>query len=96
MILALEQSSSQVLTRTFAVSAFESSNETSSSQHFSVFEAGADIKELKELDFVNAYMGNYLQNLNNTIVSLRTPLICVVKGFAVSTLHHLHTGFLLM
>jgi enoyl-CoA hydratase/carnithine racemase len=49
-----------------------------------LFKAGADIKELKELDLVNAYMGNFLQNLNSIIASLRKPLIGVVNGFAVS------------
>ena len=45
--------------------------------------AGADIKELKELTFVRAYMDNFLQNVNDGVVAVRKPIIAAVNGYAV-------------
>ncbi|PAV16911.1 enoyl- hydratase [Pyrrhoderma noxium] len=47
------------------------------------FCAGADIKELRSLTFVNAYMNKFLQNLNDGLSSLRKPVIAAVNGFAL-------------
>lgn len=46
--------------------------------------AGADIKELKNLTFVRAYMDRFLQNLNDVIANIRKPILAVVNGYAVS------------
>ena len=46
--------------------------------------AGADIKELKELTFVNAYTTNFLKNLNDGLAAVRKPVIAAVNGYAVS------------
>ncbi|EJC98160.1 enoyl-CoA hydratase [Fomitiporia mediterranea MF3/22] len=48
-----------------------------------VFCAGADIKELKELTFVNAYMTRFLQNLNDGVSAVRKPVIAAVNGYAL-------------
>lgn len=48
-----------------------------------VFAAGADIKELKDLTFINAYMGNFLQSLCDGVTSIRKPVIAAVHGFAL-------------
>ena len=48
--------------------------------------AGADIKELKDLTFIQAYTGNFLQDLTNTIKAIRKPLIAAVNGYAVCQL----------
>lgn len=47
------------------------------------FCAGADIKELKDLTFVNAFMGNFLHSLCDGVTSIRKPLIAAVHGFAL-------------
>ena len=47
--------------------------------------AGADIKELKELTFVNAYMTRFLQSLSDGVSAVRKPVIAAVNGYAVST-----------
>jgi len=48
-----------------------------------VFAAGADIKELKDLSFVRAYMGNFLQSLADGVAAIRKPIIAVVNGYAL-------------
>ncbi|CAE6523788.1 unnamed protein product [Rhizoctonia solani] len=48
-----------------------------------VFAAGADIKELEKLTFVNAYMGNFLQSLADGIAAARKPIIAAVNGYAL-------------
>ncbi|KAG8718471.1 putative enoyl-CoA hydratase, mitochondrial [Ceratobasidium sp. 394] len=48
-----------------------------------VFAAGADIKELEKLTFVNAYMGNFLQSLADGIAAARKPVIAAVNGYAL-------------
>ncbi|CAE6462844.1 unnamed protein product [Rhizoctonia solani] len=48
-----------------------------------VFAAGADIKELEKLTFVNAYMGNFLQSLADGIGAARKPIIAAVNGYAL-------------
>ena len=45
--------------------------------------AGADIKELRELTFVEAYMNNFLQDLNDAVTTTRKPIIAAVSGYAV-------------
>jgi enoyl-CoA hydratase/carnithine racemase len=47
--------------------------------------AGADIKELEKLTFVNAFMGNFLQSLADGIAAARKPIIAAVNGYAVSS-----------
>lgn len=49
--------------------------------------AGADIKELEKLTFVDAYMGNFLQSLADGIAAARKPVIAAVNGYAVSFKH---------
>ncbi|CAE6428657.1 unnamed protein product [Rhizoctonia solani] len=51
--------------------------------HEKVFAAGADIKELEKLTFVNAYMGNFLQSLADGIAAARKPVIAAVNGYAL-------------
>ncbi|KAF8609149.1 enoyl-CoA hydratase/isomerase [Ceratobasidium sp. AG-I] len=48
-----------------------------------VFAAGADIKELEKLTFVDAYMGNFLQSLADGITAARKPVIAAVNGYAL-------------
>ncbi|KAG8734035.1 putative enoyl-CoA hydratase, mitochondrial [Ceratobasidium sp. 423] len=48
-----------------------------------VFAAGADIKELEKLTFVNAYMGNFLQSLADGIAAARKPILAAVNGYAL-------------
>ncbi|THH10481.1 hypothetical protein EW145_g1309 [Phellinidium pouzarii] len=50
------------------------------------FSAGADIKELNDLTFVNAYMCKFLQNLNDGIAAIRKPILAAVNGYAASIL----------
>ncbi|QRV91171.1 enoyl-CoA hydratase/isomerase family protein [Ceratobasidium sp. AG-Ba] len=45
--------------------------------------AGADIKELEKLTFVNAYMGNFLQSLADGIAAARKPVLAAVNGYAL-------------
>ncbi|KAH0832321.1 ClpP/crotonase-like domain-containing protein [Lanmaoa asiatica] len=47
------------------------------------FCAGADIKEQSELDFVSAYNGDYLKNLNDGIASTHKPIIGAINGYAL-------------
>ncbi|KAF8741384.1 Enoyl-CoA hydratase/isomerase, partial [Rhizoctonia solani] len=51
--------------------------------HEKVFAAGADIKELEKLTFVNAYMGNFLQSLADGIAAARKPILAAVNGYAL-------------
>lgn len=46
------------------------------------FAAGADIKEMKNLDFVSNYKNNFLNNWTG-ITSIRKPIIAAVSGFAL-------------
>ncbi|EGN97897.1 hypothetical protein SERLA73DRAFT_182681 [Serpula lacrymans var. lacrymans S7.3] len=48
-----------------------------------VFCAGADIKEQKELSFVQAYSADYLKNLNDGLSSIHKPVIGVINGYAL-------------
>lgn len=47
------------------------------------FVAGADIKYMAPLDFVNAYKKNLWANLNDQIVQIRKPIIAAVNGYAL-------------
>ncbi|KAI5117921.1 hypothetical protein M0805_002000 [Coniferiporia weirii] len=47
------------------------------------FCAGADIKELKELTFIKAYMSKFLQNLNDGLAAVQKPIIAAVNGYAL-------------
>ncbi|GAB1519410.1 hypothetical protein RhiTH_002476 [Rhizoctonia solani] len=51
--------------------------------HEKAFAAGADIKELEKLTFVNAYMGNFLQSLADGIAAARKPILAAVNGYAL-------------
>ncbi|PZU82487.1 MAG: enoyl-CoA hydratase [Shinella sp.] len=46
------------------------------------FAAGADIKEMQGLDFVDAYLGNFISGWDD-IAGFRKPLIAAVSGFAL-------------
>lgn len=46
------------------------------------FAAGADIKEMKELDFVSNYKSNFLNDWTG-ITLIRKPVIAAVNGFAL-------------
>jgi enoyl-CoA hydratase/carnithine racemase len=46
------------------------------------FAAGADIKEMKDLDFVSNYKNNFLNDWTG-ITSIRKPVIAAVNGFAL-------------
>jgi enoyl-CoA hydratase/carnithine racemase len=46
------------------------------------FAAGADIKEMKDLDFVTNYKNNFLNDWTG-ITSIRKPVIAAVNGFAL-------------
>jgi len=48
-----------------------------------VFSAGADIKELKGLTMITAYMGNFLQSIADGIAAVRKPVIAAVNGYAL-------------
>lgn len=47
------------------------------------FAAGADIKEMRNLNMVDAYMTNFLQSLS-VVSAVRKPIIAAVNGVAVS------------
>ncbi|TDL22236.1 ClpP/crotonase [Rickenella mellea] len=49
----------------------------------SMFCAGADIKELKELTMVRAYMDRFLQKLNDGVATIRKPVLGAVNGYAL-------------
>ena len=46
------------------------------------FAAGADIKEMQGLDFVDAYMDDFISGWE-TVASTRKPMIAAVSGFAL-------------
>ncbi|CAO1614468.1 unnamed protein product [Sympodiomycopsis kandeliae] len=46
------------------------------------FAAGADIKEMKEMDFSNAYKSNFLGHWTE-LTSIRKPIIAAVSGYAL-------------
>ncbi|KAJ3288662.1 ClpP/crotonase [Rhizoclosmatium globosum] len=46
------------------------------------FAAGADIKEMKDLEFVQCYKNNFLADWTG-ITSIRKPIIAAVNGFAL-------------
>ncbi|KAL8681394.1 MAG: hypothetical protein Q9186_002469 [Xanthomendoza sp. 1 TL-2023] len=47
------------------------------------FAAGADIKEMKDLTFSEAFNTNFITSWSSTIPSVRTPLIAAVNGHAL-------------
>ncbi|WP_284777796.1 enoyl-CoA hydratase [Agrobacterium sp. lyk4-40-TYG-31] len=46
------------------------------------FAAGADIKEMQSLDFVDAYLGDFLGGWDD-VAAIRKPVIAAVSGFAL-------------
>jgi len=46
------------------------------------FAAGADIKEMQSLEFVDAYVGDFISGWD-AVASFRKPLIAAVSGFAL-------------
>lgn len=46
------------------------------------FAAGADIKEMQSLEFVDAYLGDFISGWD-AVASFRKPLIAAVSGFAL-------------
>lgn len=46
------------------------------------FAAGADIKEMQGLDFVEAYMGDFIGGWDD-VAAIRKPMIAAVSGFAL-------------
>jgi len=48
-----------------------------------IFCAGADIKELKNLTLVTAYMGDFLRSFAERIQAIRKPIIAAVNGYAL-------------
>ncbi|KAL9102080.1 MAG: hypothetical protein Q9163_002729 [Psora crenata] len=47
------------------------------------FAAGADIKEMKDLTFSQAYNTNFISSWSSTIPSIRKPIIAAVNGHAL-------------
>lgn len=47
------------------------------------FAAGADIKEMRDLDFADAYGNDFILSWSSTTTTLRKPLIAAVNGFAL-------------
>ncbi len=45
--------------------------------------AGADIKEMKDMTFSQAYNSNFISLWSSTIPSIRTPIIAAVNGIAL-------------
>lgn len=45
--------------------------------------AGADIKEMKEMTFSQAYNTNFISSWSSTIPTIRTPIIAAVNGVAL-------------
>lgn len=45
--------------------------------------AGADIKEMKDMTFSQAYNTNFISSWSSTIPSIRTPIIAAVNGVAL-------------
>jgi len=48
-----------------------------------VFAAGADIKQLKDMTMIKAYMANFLQDVGDGIAAVRKPLIAAVNGYCL-------------
>ncbi len=46
------------------------------------FAAGADIKEMQSLNFIDAYLGDFISGWDD-VASFRKPLIAAVSGFAL-------------
>jgi len=46
--------------------------------------AGADIKEMEQLQFKDAYMGSFLSQWTR-VSTFSKPIIAAVNGYAVST-----------
>jgi enoyl-CoA hydratase len=46
------------------------------------FAAGADIKEMADKSFIEAYLGNFVSNWN-ALASARKPVVAAVSGFAL-------------
>lgn len=47
------------------------------------FAAGADIKEMANLSFSDAYKNDFITSWSTTVTTLRKPLIAAVNGFAL-------------
>ena len=47
------------------------------------FAAGADIKEMKDLTFAQAYNENFIESWSSTIPNIRKPIIAAVNGIAL-------------
>jgi enoyl-CoA hydratase len=59
-------------------------NALSSPLFDTVFAAGADIKEMKDKEFSDAYKNNFLGTWGK-VASIRKPIVGAVAGYAVST-----------
>lgn len=47
------------------------------------FAAGADIKEMSEMSFVDVYTNNLFGDVNDRITAIRKPIIAAVAGYAL-------------
>ncbi|MCG7521749.1 enoyl-CoA hydratase [Ruegeria sp. Ofav3-42] len=47
------------------------------------FAAGADIKEMSEMSFVDVYSSNLFGSLNDRVCAIRKPIIAAVAGYAL-------------
>jgi len=47
------------------------------------FAAGADIKQMAEMSFVDVYTANLFENLNTAVTRIRKPIIAAVSGYAL-------------
>jgi enoyl-CoA hydratase len=47
------------------------------------FAAGADIKEMSEMSFVDVFKGNLFADVNDRIAAIRKPIIAAVSGYAL-------------
>ncbi|WP_170386848.1 enoyl-CoA hydratase [Ruegeria atlantica] len=47
------------------------------------FAAGADIKEMSEMSFVDVYSSNLFGDFNDRITAIRKPIIAAVSGYAL-------------
>lgn len=45
--------------------------------------AGADVKEMKDITFSQAYNNNFISSWSSTIPNIRTPIIAAVNGVAL-------------
>ncbi|KAG8851813.1 hypothetical protein FRB96_009088 [Tulasnella sp. 330] len=48
------------------------------------FAAGADIKEMRNQNMIDAYMTDFLQSISTGVKVVRKPIIAAVNGYAVS------------